>query len=113
MCAIQVRPASPMMLGNLDRLPPEHDEFEHRRRAALSHALSGIEVASRHTDYETSTASYFGSKDSVSEYQGYYSSSQAPDDSSDYRVSDTTTVCTCMLPGTLLAYVFDDPCLLS
>lgn len=61
---------------------------------AASENSGGIEVASSIRHYDTSSASnyYFGSKTSVagSDVQGYYSSSQPPDEfyeSSDNRVS--------------------------
>lgn len=70
---------------------PTESALRQRREAANRSTEDGIEVASSIRHYDTSSASYFGSKPSVagSDIQGYYSSSQPPDEmyeSSDCRV---------------------------
>ena len=79
----------------LDRTnSPTESALRHRREAAQLGIGAGFEVASmRH--YDTSSASGFGSKMSMTA-SGYCSSSQPPDDmyeSSDYRVR---AVCVCV-----------------
>lgn len=87
------------------------DNLNHRDHTAsqirLYRQQNHGNVSSRHTEYEASTASYYGSNNSLtagSEIQhGYCSSSQAPDDhydSSDYRVSSGNGV----LGGGLFCY---------
>ena len=78
------------MLDNFDTVNHNETALQLRREAAIHQRMGGIDMASRHVDYESSTD--FGSITSipVSELPGYYSS-QPPDDnyeSSDYRVSD-------------------------
>lgn len=91
-CLLQPQPMSTVMLDRV--VDSENEDMVHRKEEGLRNRSLGVEVAEpyyRHMDYETSTESYCGSKDSI---PGYYSSSQAPDDhyeSSDYRV--------CMLGG--------------
>ena len=84
----------------LDRAVDSENEAFRERRHFIDHVqgMTGVEIAApyyhRPTDLETSTTRSdsvtFGSKDSISASERYYSSSQLPDDhyeSSDYRVS--------------------------
>ena len=76
---------------HLDRTSSPTESAIRQRREATNLCAEGIEVASSIRHYDTSSASYFGSKTSMtgSDNQGYYSSSQPPDEmyeSSDYRV---------------------------
>ena len=75
---------------HMDRVSSPTESAIQQRLDAANQDTGGIEVASSIRP-GTSSASYFGSKTSVagSDIQGYYSSSQPPDemyDSSDYRV---------------------------
>ena len=77
---------------HLDRVSSPTESALQQRREAAGRGVDGIEVASSIPPYDTSSASYFGSKTSMagSDVQGYYSSSLPPDDmyeSSDGRVS--------------------------
>ena len=84
----------------LDRIitDSENEDIIRRRdEGVMARNFGGVDVADpyyRHMDFETSTTRsdsyYFGSQASIptSELPGYYSSSQAPDDHSDYRVSN-------------------------
>jgi len=84
----------------LDRAVDSENEAFRERRHFIDHVqgMTGVEIAApyyhRPADLETSTTRSdsvtFGSKDSISASERYYSSSQLPDDhyeSSDYRVS--------------------------
>ena len=82
---------------------PTESAMQLRRDAANHSSMGGIEVAPSIRHYDTSSASYFGSKTSMagSDIQGYYSSSQPPDemyeDSSDCRVGFIhLCVCVCL-----------------
>lgn len=76
---------------HLDRVSSPTESAIQQRRNVADQGAEGIEVASSIRHYDTSSASYFGSKTSMtgSDIQGYYSSSQPPDEmyeSSDGRV---------------------------
>lgn len=86
----QIQPTmSAVPLDNLN-----HNEFTASQIRLHRQQLHGGEpLSSRHTDYAASTASYYGSNNSLTAasemHHGYLSGSQAQDDhydSSDYRV---------------------------
>ena len=77
---------------HLDRVSSPTESALRQRREAAARGIEGIEVASSVPPYDDTSASYFGSKTSMtgSDVQGYYTSSLPPDEmyeSSDGRVS--------------------------